>query len=241
MRPISVTVVTKPAKREVEAPEPTETEVVVLTPVVPPVETPQMASPKPFVKLEVSSAIETKDQDKDASPSLQLKGLGLNGVDNLKLDPSHAKLGKPKPSEQKPSSPSKVLQSTSSSRLPARLPARQPARQRARKRAPPPETLSPSSSALTLQGARLKAPINTDKVQTIEKPKEVTGFEGMTPLSKAERERLWQEFATEPLSASVHEAYAILYPQTYAHPATSTERQGQKQVQLSAGTLPPGA
>ncbi|KAE8956985.1 hypothetical protein PR001_g31541, partial [Phytophthora rubi] len=215
--PISVTVVTKPARRELEAPEPVETLAAPSTPELPPVETPRVPSPKPFVKLEGTFALE---KDQVASPPLQLKGLGLGGVDNSKSDSSDAKQSKLKSGEEITPSPSKVLQSALSVRVPAR---------HSRRRAPQ-EAPSSSSTEFTLRGARLTAPM-TNEVKSIEKPKEVTGFEAMAPLSKAQRERLWHEFAAEPLSASVHEAYSILYPQTYALPAAATEHQGDQGAQ----------
>ncbi|KAG1707819.1 hypothetical protein DVH05_024470 [Phytophthora capsici] len=68
--------------------------------------------------------------------------------------------------------------------------------------------------ALALQGARVVVP----KPNGVEKPVELTGFEGMEPLSKTEKERLWREFAAEPIPSNIQDAYAILYPQTYQVP-----------------------
>ncbi|KAE9063831.1 hypothetical protein PF007_g29416, partial [Phytophthora fragariae] len=144
VRPISVTVVTKPARRELEAPEPVETLAAPSTPELPTVETLRVPLPKPFVKLEGTFALE---KDQGASPPLQLKGLGLGGVDNSKSDSSDAKQSKLKSGEEITPSASKVLQSALSVRVPAR---------HSRRRAPK-ETPSSSSTEFTLRGARLTA------------------------------------------------------------------------------------
>ncbi|GMF36085.1 unnamed protein product [Phytophthora fragariaefolia] len=209
VRPISVTVVTKPAKREVEVPKPVETPVIQSTSVV----TPQMASPKPFVKFEPTEDIE-KDQ---SSTSLELKVLGLSAT----VITNTSKQVKQKAPEQATSSLPNLLQTTPSCCTPARY-----NRKRVALEAP-----TMSSSELALQGVRLTVPKTaSSEVKAVGKSGELTGFEGMIPLSKTARERLWKEFSAEPLSTSVRDAYTILYPQTYASP-DYTDHQTQQDAQ----------
>ncbi|KAL3669199.1 hypothetical protein V7S43_005582 [Phytophthora oleae] len=186
VRPIAVTVTTKPSKRE-EVPEAVE---IAPTPSISEVQKAVMPSPKPFMRLDGDLEAE---QEHSNSNLLQLEGTGLSngvakGVEPVKLD------------EPKTVSPSK----RNSRRKP-----RQPS----------------TPGDLALQGARM----TVAKPDTVEKAVELTGFEGMGPLSKTTKERLWHEFAAEPFSSNVQDAYAILYPQTYQVPV-ATQRLNGTQV-----------
>ncbi|KAG7380272.1 hypothetical protein PHYPSEUDO_007582 [Phytophthora pseudosyringae] len=181
VRPISVTVVTKPVKREVKAPEVVEVEP---APTRAPEKAPR-SPPKPFVKLDGAVG----SQDVEAASVLQLEGMGLSSAGTPSGDAFT--LDRQKQTEPR-ASPAKRGATRSKTRAPTR------------------ET---SCGDLALQGARLTVPKAVGDAKTMEKPS--TGFEGMAPLSKAERERLWKEFAAEPLSTGVQDAYTLLYPQMY--------------------------
>ncbi|GMF25128.1 unnamed protein product [Phytophthora lilii] len=200
IRSISVTVVTKPAKRNTEVPEPIVPPTISLTPEASP-EKLNPPSPKPFVKLERMDAT-LKDQDETSS--LKLEGMGLTVNESSKEGVVSVKKDKNNDTKIIKTSPSK-MSSARSFRAPARHNGKRS----------PPETISSSFDELSLQGARLVVP----EVKGLEKPLELTGFEGMAPLSKAKKEQLWQDFAATPLSSTVQEAYTILYPQTYSIPA----------------------
>ncbi|KAK1937844.1 hypothetical protein P3T76_009581 [Phytophthora citrophthora] len=180
VRPISVTVIAKPSKRE----EVSEAVEIVPTVSVLEMQKPAMPSPKPFMRLDRTPEADVERSD---STELQLEGTGLNTVVSKSVE--LVKVGEPKTV-----SPSKRI---------VRRKLRQPL----------------STGDLALQGARMVIP----RSNLGEKPMELTGFEGMEPLSKAEKERLWREFGAEPLSPNVHDAYAILYPRTYQVPV-ATER-----------------
>ncbi|ETN03795.1 hypothetical protein PPTG_15987 [Phytophthora nicotianae INRA-310] len=148
--------------------------------------TPEFLPPKPFIRLDDRET----EQDTNTSALLQLEGLGLSSADKrFNSSMSLTKLAS--------GSPTKLMETTRSSRLAIH-----------RKRHKVPEALEHDD--LTLQGARMTLP-KADMEESLE----LSGFEGMAPLSKAERERLWQEFASDPRSTNVREAYSILYPQMY--------------------------
>ncbi|KAG3210872.1 hypothetical protein PC129_g18139 [Phytophthora cactorum] len=68
---------------------------------------------------------------------------------------------------------------------------------------------------------------------------ELSGFEGMAPLSKADKERLWQEFTADPSSVNVRDAYSILYPQMYipASDAVPVSRKKSSPVSVEPSNL----
>jgi hypothetical protein len=192
---ITVTVVTKPAKQEVDVVEYVKPKAAAERPRVEPL---LLEPPKPFVKLE---------SDPDASqvlpPGLQLEVMGLNrSLSSLppRGDTRAAKEGQdPKREQGKPLV--RVRQS--------------------RDRAPPtPTPISPQD--LSLQGARMLSK-NTDTEARV-RQLEVAEMGDVQPLTKAQKEQLWRDFVATPLSTPVQEGYTILYPQTYSNSATATKR-----------------
>ncbi|KAG4059580.1 hypothetical protein PC123_g5500 [Phytophthora cactorum] len=208
---ISVTVVTKPVKRDDIIPEPVDLASEASTPEFFLLEETQIVPPKPFIKLD--GMIE----DVNPSGSLQLEGLGLSGADKTMN-------GFAKPEKLPQGSPHKLVETTRSSRL---------AIHRKGNRVSV-ESGALEHNDLALRGARVTVPTAEGKERM-----ELSGFEGMAPLSKADKERLWQEFTADPSSVNVRDAYSILYPQMYipASDAVPVSRKKSSPVSVEPSNL----
>ncbi|KAI9986258.1 hypothetical protein PInf_025184 [Phytophthora infestans] len=187
---ISVTVVTKRSNREEFVSESTENASDTSPTALPLPEKTHFSPPKPFIKLD---GIADTNKDADSSASLLLEGLRLSGADkSVNASVLLTKLTS--------GSPTRLVETTRSSSFLAIH------RKRGR------DLGALEHRGLALQGARMVVP---SEMKSGENSKKLTGLEDMTPLSKAERERLWQEFVAEPRSDNVRDAYSILYPQMY--------------------------
>ncbi|OWZ12119.1 hypothetical protein PHMEG_00014764 [Phytophthora megakarya] len=168
----------------------------------------RISPPKPFVKLDEGL---DGEQHIDTSANFQLEGTGLTSPAPPKTSVEVFRLN-----VDSSVSPRTFRGDLQFSRVRSR---------QSRSRLPSTST----TNDLVLLGSRLDGSKTYIPEQT---------FEDITPMSKAEKERLWQQFAAEPLSVSVQDAYSILYPQTYA--GSATESQNQQEVQttpLNVSTL----
>ncbi|RLN93041.1 hypothetical protein BBJ28_00015245 [Nothophytophthora sp. Chile5] len=214
---ITVTVVTKATAVQESAHEPVGAVATSIRshPSLPPVETSAASSPKAREKpqwlLSQQEASETQPQPQPPL-LLELKVVGLNNSEIPNTEEAIAREAPLKTSEQRVS-PHKRLQTAQSSSRQSRGSG---------------SLTTASCEDFTLEGARLSAPATKGR-KSILQPVESTGLEGMPPLSKQQKERLWQDFAATSLSPSVQNAYAVLYPRTYASIATA-EGEGAEQT-----------